>query len=162
MIISIILPAEIRNPGSLGLENFAATIKDSCRDIDSQVEVVQTGPGRLPEQCTGGKGVLICSGSSCPETFEQVAKGLGKCIIIAENPEFRESIKNKLSQIDTPVLLLSSANKPWDFRKGSISYHDLISGSLLINVRSSQSHPLFMLNTQAFNGAVTFIHENLG
>lgn len=162
MIISIALPNDIPASSFPGWDEFISKLRDSCTGIDLSIDIVQNAPDRLFREGSSGKVAIICSGASCPDVFEQAANGLKNCIIIAENPEFRGSIKEKLSRIECPVLLLSSANMLWEQRKGAISYHDLISGSLLINVRTKQEHPLFMLNTQAFNGAVRFIHENLG
>lgn len=102
---------------------------------------------------------VICSGESAPLVFRlQAENPVLKCII-AENPEFRPEMRNLFHRIETPVLILSSADLPWEIRRQAISYHDLIAGSYMVNVRSSSKYPVQDLNTQSFNSIVHFLKE---
>lgn len=161
MITLIVLPYKENDDLSATIAEFITKLNESLQEVDIENEVqLVPSSSSIPDN-EEKKIVIICSGSSCPESFETISTLHRKCLLVAENPEFRPDIRNKLSRIECPVLLLSSADTPWDFRKDSISFHDLISGSVLINVRSSLKHPLFRLNTQAFNAAVGFIRENI-
>ncbi len=76
--------------------------------------------------------------------------------VVLINPEFRSGIGRRLHLLEIPVLIISSAELNWALRSQAISYHDLISGSEMINVRSPAINPLLELKSQVFNAIIKF------
>ena len=76
--------------------------------------------------------------------------------VVLINPEFRSDVGRKLHLLEIPVLIISSAELNWALRSQAISYHDLISGSEMVNVRSSAIDPLLELKSQVFNAIIKF------
>ena len=129
--------------------------------LDSR-EAPELRPGELYSSFTGSAGddaVFICDRDSSPIGLSVIAAGGKTRAIVLVNPKFEETLRPLLYKIESPVLILSSSKQNWSLRSQAMTYHDLISGSALVNVRSDHMNPLLAGNTQSFNAILNFLSD---
>ena len=100
--------------------------------------------------------VAIADGQISPGLIHMQTENPTFHKVVLINPEFRSDVGKRLHLLEIPVLIISSAELNWALRSQAISYHDLISGSEMINVRSSAINPLLELKSQVFNAIIKF------
>ncbi len=135
------------------------------------MELISVGSAEFPESNThvdtlneeyrkdGGnscKLIAIADRQISPDVIQAQAERPVFDSMVLINPEFRAGLAGKFHLLEIPVLIITSALLDWNVRSQATSYHDLISGSEMIIVRSSATNPLLELRSQVFNAIIKF------